>query len=109
MNPTKYDPGNKLVNAYAPATEEVAAPTTLDAASNSRTTTFASPGSPPSCWPLPFASTHVKSPSEAGRTKPASTVASAWPLTSATSAVRFVPASGSLSVASAPTFAVVNR
>ena len=34
---------------------------------------------------------------------------SVWPLVNVTNAVRFVPANGSLSVASAPTFDVVNR
>ena len=55
------------MNAYAPATDVVRVPTAFEAALYNVTTTFDSPISPPSCCPLPFASTHVKSPKLAGR------------------------------------------
>ena len=74
-------------------------PTTFEAALYSRTTTFASGGSPPSCCPLPLASSHVKSPSVARRNRPASSVRFVCPLVMAKTAVRPVARSASLSLA----------
>ena len=74
-------------------------PITFDAALYNRTTTFDNAGSPPSCCPLAFASTHVKSPSAARRNRPASKVRFVWWLVSVMAAVRPETTSASLSIA----------
>ena len=83
MNSSKYMPGNKLVNAYAPVTAVVVTPITFEDALYNFTTTLANASSPPSCSPFPLLSTHVKSPMVARLKRPASTVMLVCPLVSA--------------------------
>ena len=101
--PTKYTPGTRFVKAYLPSASVVVVSSALVFASYSVTVTFDTPGSARLWMPSPSASSHTKSPSEAGWYRPASHVGSLSPDASVVSAAAPVTASISLStMSSAP-------